>query len=788
MVSIVAVLALPAAAQVSQNVDFLANQHLYGTYSSCWGYTSPGGKELALLGVSNGTSVVDVTVPSAPVELAFFPGPTSTWRNMKTHDHYAYVVTEGTNGGMLIIDLATSPPTLVATYNATFTTAHTLNITDGYAYVNGARNGATQVGIRILNLANPTNPVDVGGWNGFYTHDCAVRGNRLYAACINNSLLAVVDITNRAAATTLTTFSWTGNKAHNCDITADGRYLFTTDEVTGGHIHVFDVQDLGNIRQVAEWTSDPAAIIHNVHLKGDRAYVAYYTEGARVLDIANPEYPVEMAYYDTWPGVVGGFNGNWEVYPYAASGNFYASDISTGLYVLRIANDRGSVSGTVTDAVTTLPIAGVTSTIVGGPSAVSSSAGFYKMYHDPGNVTVVTSAFGYFADSSATTISGGGNVQLDFALQPRPSGALDGVVRDAVTTNPLPGAAIALWNTPLEAASGPAGDYAFADVPLDVYSVRASRFGYASQTRTVSVTLHQPLESTVLNFDLQPAALAHDFEIGASGWSRVAPVNQASSGLWILADPVGSGGGAVQPEDDHSSAPGVQCWVTGNAASPTEGVGTADVDGGATILQSPLFDLTSIANPSISYWRWYSNDAGSNPGTDTLHVLISNNNGATWKVVEKLVQSQAAWTQVTFAVASLLTPTAQMRMRIIAEDLGGGSVVEAAWDDFMVLDEVPTAAIAPVRADVLHPNVPNPFNPSTRIRFEVAQSGRTSLQIYDVGGRRIRDIVSGSLAAGMHERIWDGRDGRGHAVASGVYVLRLETTQSEHSRRLLLVK
>jgi hypothetical protein len=140
--SVLAALALaalaprPAAAQTSRNVTFLSQFHPDVLYASCWGWTSPGGQELAILGGNNGTYIVDVSMASMPMQLAHIPGPTSQWREMKTWDHYAYVVTEnlGINQGMQIIDLATSPPTLVVAYEGVFNRAHTITIDGPWAY------------------------------------------------------------------------------------------------------------------------------------------------------------------------------------------------------------------------------------------------------------------------------------------------------------------------------------------------------------------------------------------------------------------------------------------------------------------------------------------------------------------------------------------------------------------------------------------------------------------------------------------------------------------------------
>jgi hypothetical protein len=96
-------------------------------------------------------------------------------------------------------------------------------------------------------------------------------------------------------------------------------------------------------------------------------------------------------------------------------------------------------------------------------------------------------------------------------------------------------------------------------------------------------------------------------------------------------------------------------------------------------------------------------------------------------------------------------------------------------------------ATAPPRF-ALHSNVPNPFNPTTTIRFELATAGPARLVVYDVGGRRVRTLVEAGLGAGPHEAIWDGRDAAGHAVASGLYWARLESAGQSAVRRLALVR
>ena len=88
----------------------------------------------------------------------------------------------------------------------------------------------------------------------------------------------------------------------------------------------------------------------------------------------------------------------------------------------------------------------------------------------------------------------------------------------------------------------------------------------------------------------------------------------------------------------------------------------------------------------------------------------------------------------------------------------------------------------------LHQNFPNPFNPETTIRYDLAGPAEVRLTVYDVLGRRVRTLVAKKQAAGEHSAVWDGRDDRGRQLASGVYVYRLEAGDFTKSAKMLLLK
>ncbi|CAG0998237.1 Carboxypeptidase T [Phycisphaerales bacterium] len=167
------------------------------------------------------------------------------------------------------------------------------------------------------------------------------------------------------------------------------------------------------------------------------------------------------------------------------------------------------------------------------------------------------------------------------------------------------------------------------------------------------------------------------------GWTTGAPGDAATLGLWSRCDPEPT---AAQPADDHTAG-GTLAWITDCRAGT--GVGAFDVDGGATTLTSPMFSALGpsgfeVSEARLSYWRWYSNNQGSNPNTDAMLVQLSNNDGQSYLGVEVVTENAGQWVHHEMRIDDLMPPTAQMRLRFIAQDLGGGSIVEAGVDDVLV--------------------------------------------------------------------------------------------------------
>jgi choice-of-anchor B domain-containing protein len=308
--------------------------------SGNWGYTSPDGRRFALTGISAGLSIVDVSNPAAPRNVGLIPGPESQWREVKTYGHLAFVVTEARPHGMDIIDMSVPEhPVKLRTWDQTFASAHTLWIDAErrLLFANGTRNAAGQAnGMRVLSLdPDPANPRELSSFTPFYIHDSYLRGDVLFASAINDGFLALLDVSDPRNVTERSRFFTGGRLTHNSWPTLDGRYLFTTDERSNRPLEGWDMLDPLVPRKVSEYIGQPGTIPHNVMVDGTRLLVAHYTEGVHLLDVADPERPRVLGFYDTYDGTSSGFNGAWGAYIFPGSDLIVASDINGGLFVVR---------------------------------------------------------------------------------------------------------------------------------------------------------------------------------------------------------------------------------------------------------------------------------------------------------------------------------------------------------------------------------------------------------------------------------------------------------------------
>ncbi len=850
------VLAVPTAHALpslpSRNLELVAHFNDYppvagARYSSCWHYVHGDGREYAIIGHQRGIGIYNVTNPYAAYLVDSIPGPANGWREMKSYRNWIYVVSEanGVAGAGLQIVRMTDPenPVLAATYTTTFSSAHTvtLDTTRALLFANGTRSGGLAAGMRILSLANPEAPVEVGRWpalalpiqSGQYVHDASVRGTTLYAAAIYGGGIRVLDTSNPASPFEAVNFGyWDARLPHNSWPDTSGQYLYVTDETNGMPLSVFDISNYWTPFKlpVYEWTSNPQAVVHNAHVNGNDLWLAHYTEGIYVLDATDPRHPAAFGYADTYPGTAGGYKGCWGVDPYFPSGLAIASDMSTGLYVFQVQRDYGLVRVAVTDAATTDPMDSVVVTCTTqGDSLVTPfyGDGVVAFAPTPGSHTFEVRRFGYQTETRTVVVTQGSSQTIAVALTLVPQADLTGTGRDATTLAGLEDAQIDLAYTPLHAHTHPTGHYDLLGIPEDTYLVAVRRPGYipVQFTRWIG-----PGFSGVQDFQLQPASTWDNLSTGTDWTVSTAPNEShvSASGRWIRVEPYGTangyaedpapqgigtaasessaippsfaplhddheGNGAtlgqVQPNLDRSPSPDSLCFVTGNnTGQPSYIIDGADVDS-VTTLTSAAYDLTGMTTPMIGVWMWFYSQF-RHPD-DYLAVLISGDNGTTWTPVDTLRGIRNHWAEYDYPVASYVTPTSQVRLRFVAVDGGEASVVEAAVDDVVAYDgaTVPVGVLEGASPPALQFKAvwPNPARDDVRFVLALPRAGRVEVDVMDVAGRRVRALHRGVARAGTLTLRWDGGDDRGQLAPAGLYFVRARAGGSVTQSRFVRV-
>ena len=358
----------------------------HSTYGDVWGYTAPDGREYGLLaGRGSGLSVIDVTAApaQAPVEVGFFASPSGTAdaKDVKVFGHHAYLVHEV--GPLVVVDLSDPANPVEAgrldvqpgTANGG---AHNVLVAEGKLWVVGGRTSGG-AGVRVYSLADPAAPALVGAFHPthhatVYYHDFEVRGDRAYGSAIYaGGGVDVLDVSDPAAIRLVSTFTYPGAGAHNTCATEDGQTVYVGDEIgsNGNWIRIFDVSDPADAELVGEVVVDAQAAVHNCYVRGDRLFVAHYTEGMRVFDVSDPHAPAEVAVLDTFRQPGYGYRGAWTAYPFLGSGKVLVSDMQTGLWVATL-----SAQATAED-----PAPAPTASLQAWPNP---TAGALTLAYDPG--------------------------------------------------------------------------------------------------------------------------------------------------------------------------------------------------------------------------------------------------------------------------------------------------------------------------------------------------------------------------------------------------------------------
>jgi choice-of-anchor B domain-containing protein len=754
--------------------------------SNIGGFVDTLGNEYALVGTSEGLSIVDVTDPDNPFELQAIPGPNSIWREVKTWGRYAYVTTEGGAQGLQILDLRNLPNPNVPFQNwnptvngQTLETIHALHIDNGYVYLYGSNNGNASGGgidgIVIADLADPWNPTVAGVFNGDYVHDGYVRNDTVWACHIYTGNFSAIDVSDKANPVVLATQFTPKVFAHNSWLSDNSKYLFTTDEVDGSFLAAYDVEVVSNIQEVDRILSqNPTtnSIVHNTHVLNDYAVTSWYKDGVVTTDVHRPQNLVHVGWYDTSPQVGGGFAGCWGVYPYLPSGTIVASDMEEGLFVLTPNYVRACyLEGFVTDSVCGDPISNVTITVSG--AGITDSTDLQGEYRngtpDAGTYTVTFSKPGYITKVVNGVVLSTANVtNLNVFLAPVNAVNLSGLVEVSGSTTGIPNANVIISNgtNAYNYVSDANGNFTQCGLAGGNYDVIAGKWGYETFCG------NQALTTGNLAIDLVPG-IYDDFSF-ANAWTVS---GNASAGVWERAIPAATDnqGAPANPGSDESSDCSNRAYVTGNNNANAS---VDDIDNGATILSSPLFDLTGFNAPSIRYARWFYNGGGTG-ATPNDSLVISISNGITSVDLETVTLNtpgMSSWVQKQFDLTGVIASTANMQIKVRAVDANPGHLVEAGFDHFRV-EELDGVGLQESLSNNSLEVYPNPAQIGITL---VSQSGFESVRILNtLGGVALQQNFSSVVFR---------QDLSVETLAKGIYILEVSNAKGMVSRQSLLIK
>ncbi len=674
------------------NIDSLSHinyQALHGAnLNDVWGYVDELGNEYAIVGTSKGTSIVNVTNPSSPVEVFWLPGSESIWRDPCVYGDYAFVTTEAEDG-LTIIDMSPLPQSNVLSHTIytgptgnTWQSAHTCFVdASGYAYIFGANRGSG--GVIMLDVqTDPMNPVEVGTFDNWYVHDGFARNDTLFAAHIYDGFFSIVDVSNKALPVLLGTRTTPGFFTHNVWPSANGQFVYTTDEISGAYIASYDISNPSQIVEVDKTRNSPGTgvIPHNVHVKGDYLVTSYYSDGIVIHDASHPNNLVKVGQYDTYPTQTPGFDGCWGVYPFLPSGTILAADITQGLFILGPTYEKASyLDGFVTDSQTGQPLSGVEVQLTGNDQVeITPVNGYYATgILGTGLYTVTFSKVGYYPKTESVDLIQGEVYTLPVQLDPIPPFPLNIEVYDVQTGAPISNAKIKLYHPLIthEGITNGIGQETFTLYYPYQYRIAVGKWGYKGACNYVNID-----ETTnTLTFNLEQG-FYDDFEFDF-GWTVT---GNAETGSWVREEPFITSNTVIGVDADFDC--GDVAYVTGNLDNVFN-PDLDDVDNGFTQLQSPQFHVNGMSSPHINFALAYYCFYGPGQVDDTLTVFLSN--GSQQVKIDQVIPPQQfmSWSYRSIPIPAGFTVNNTLQLKIVASDYSPNvNVTEAMFDWFYVTD------------------------------------------------------------------------------------------------------
>jgi len=763
---------------------------------------------LAYIINSSGLQIWDITNPYAPS----FVGQTSEpnyGEKLVVAEGYAYIA-RGSEG-LSIVEIGDgTSPVVVGSYDV-------LNITfDAFISGNYAYLAHVDDGMLVLDLGDNTNPILVGQFDTpGYAYDVFVSGSYAYIADVAAGLY-VADISDPSHPTEVGVL----DSVHAVKLTVSGNYAYLLSRVNPNDPYWIQVVDVANPSnpelkggiQLPYRASDLA-------VSGNYVFVAADDDGIRVIDVSNPDAPTEVATF-----------GVPNVYDISVQGNyayFAAADWDGGFGILNISDPTNPFLENLYNPTGWFHPFDVT--VAGNYAWVGDPAGTAEVHlfdiSDPANPIEIESyitpggLYDIFAVDSLVYISDGtaGLQILENLLYSVPGGNVTWQPQNSGTINILLSACFVDQNTGWAVGEGGT-----------ILKTGDGGQNWQSQTSGTSANLN-----AIYTTDASTAWAVGDGGIilnttdGGQNWqnqssgtseflSSVYFIN-ATTG-WVVGDygtvlKTSNGGSTWQPQNsgatyglasvDFVDASNGWCVVadvgmvlkTTNGGNSWQTIST----GSQNLLTSLDFVNANVGwvvgtfgeiQKTTDGGNSWQNQTGVFP-PDWLYSVCFLNEDTGWTVgfdgkVQKTIDGGQTWESQISG-----TPYQLNSVCFVDETHGwavgeNGTIIKAASTVTDIKDNLKHPDLPD--EFVLHPNYPNPFNPTTTIGFNLPRPGDVRLTVFNVLGQEVRELANGFYPAGKHEVIWDGTNSTGAKTASGIYFYALQAGGTRMVKKMVFGK
>jgi len=330
------------------------------------------------------------------------------------------------------------------------------------------------------------------------------------------------------------------------------------------------------------------------------------------------------------------------------------------------------------------------------------------------------------------------------------------------------------WIT-LSSGSGHLNAGATANVTVSI-NANADLLGRGTYTDVVQFT-NTTDHSGDTTRDVELGVVAYRFPLDTNpGWT--------TTGLWAYGVPTGGGGTAHGNHDPTSGHTGTNVYGYNLSGDYENSLAERD-------LTTTVIDCSELSSVTLKFWRWLDVEQ---PAYDHAYVRVSNdgtNFTTVWQNSSEV--TDGAWSLQTFDISAVADGQATVYIRWTM------GTTDSSWqycgwniDDIEIwgVDESASGVADGQEAPrlLLSLNYPNPFSPSTSVRFVIPTRTHVDLAIYDVSGRLVRQLVDGEMSGGEHAASWDGKDASGADAASGIYFCRLNAMATTQTGRMALVR